>query len=76
MKKLDIITETYDCGDNFRMDIVQEGDYVEAWIYNNCFGDKALIYGVDNCTKEECIKEIERCWEYYIDTYKENNYID
>lgn len=47
MKKLEIKTTTYDCGDGFRIDIVETDEEQEAWLYHKDYGVKELMFGVD-----------------------------
>lgn len=74
MKKLNIITETYDAGNGFRIEVVQEGNLFEAWIYHKDYGIKALMFGAED-TKENFMQLVETGLDEEMEYYEEE-YMD
>lgn len=58
MKKVNIKTTTYDIGDGFRVDITQEQQMTEAWIYHEDYGIKEYIFGRENYSLTEMKKSL------------------
>lgn len=75
MKKINVKTETYELDNNFRVDIVTEGNHAEAWIYNTEYGIKSLMFGCENETKEDFMAMVEDSLDEEIKFYTEE-YMD
>ena len=76
MKKINITIESYEIDEEFRIDIVQDGAYMEAWFYSRWYPTKMRITGTASCTKEEYIEMITS--KKFIDwekSYYENHYM-
>ena len=76
MKKLDIITETYEFNSEWNIDIVEKPDEFESYLYRKNCGMKTFIVGVpkdqpngDIATKETFIEDTLFDIETIIDIY-------
>lgn len=59
-----------DCGTGFYVDVMQNGETLEAWIYNVECGIKQLMFGVD-CDYDTFESMIEAELNDYIISYRE-----
>lgn len=66
-------TETYEMGKGFMLDVVEERDTYEAWIWRQGFGVKDLAFGVpkSKTTKEEFIDLAEQNFTLHAKRYVE-----
>lgn len=73
MKKTNYYTETFAVDDSYRIDIVNNGETYEAWIYNKRYGVKTLMFGllIDDITHEMFIKVVKANTKIYIKDYQE-----
>lgn len=81
MKLTNIITETYEIRDGFRIDITHEEDgYKFAWIYHKDFGIKNGMFGMQMKIEEfiyVVYKQIDEYIEDYIERFApELNYLE
>lgn len=76
MKKADISTTTYECGE-FLVDIVTTGDSYEAWLYRKEYGVKVLMFGSYRTlnTLEEFLETVEANIDEYAESY-DNEYAE
>lgn len=79
MKLTKYITETYDMGKGWMVDIVEHrgkfGKQYDAWIYEKNNGIKSYMFGVPakQTPKEEFIDMVANLYDEYIDGYNEDN---
>lgn len=72
MNKTDIKTDVYTfeyCGESFRIDIVEDKSYHEAWIYAETYGVKSLMFGNAYMTAAEFLEIVEDNAEDYARDY-------
>ena len=65
------MTQTYAVGDGFFVDIIVDAihEVYEAWLYNEAYGVKELMFGSD--FEQETYKEFLDSVEANVDDYKE-----
>ena len=69
LTKYDIKTTTYRYNDDFLIDIVQAGDYLEAWIYRRDYGVKDLMFGTEDIKYDEFLDTVAFNAASYTITY-------
>lgn len=72
MKILNIKTTTYDVGDGFRVDIVQDGKHFDAYIFHQDYGIKTHMFGVATGTVDEFVSLVEGSLEEDKAIYEED----
>ena len=75
MKKLDIIINTYDTGEGFRIETVSdpESASIDAWIYHKDYGVKQMTFGVSKTEGEQVLL---RLMDGLLDGYKDDYIAD
>lgn len=75
MVKMQIQTESYDCGGGFAVDVVKERGQYAAWIYHIGYGIKEYMFGApdDKCEYEEFLENVESNFDLYAKHYAAAN---
>lgn len=81
MKLLSVKTETYDVGEGFMVDVVEDGEMFVMWIWHKDYGVKNYCFGspIENyqngephtVTKEEFMESVEANIQDSIEEYRE-----
>lgn len=78
MKKLEIVTTTYDVGDGWVIDIVDNPDIFDAWIYREGVGVKSFMFGWPKVQPTSLVTDyngfldmVMNQWEEYKEGYEE-----
>lgn len=64
----------YKYKDNFQVEIIEENEFIEFWLYNTDYAVKMFMLGIE-CKREEYIEIIESIIEENIEIYK-NEYME
>ena len=67
------MTHTYSYDDQYSIDITFDGETYEAWLYNNAYGVKDLMFGcpVEQQSFDYFLDMVENSAPEYIETYKD-----
>lgn len=78
MKKLEIVTTTYDVGEGWMIDIVDNPDIFDAWIYRVGEGVKSFMFGWPKVQPTGLVTDyngfldmVMNQWEEYTEGYEE-----
>lgn len=73
----DIKVTTYDVDKGFKVEVVEDKELFEAWLYEPSYGVKMLMFGVPKwqCDRKRFVSMVKANYPSYIETYAEQ-YMD